>query len=365
MRIAAVGVIRDERDVLPAFVAHTLLLFDDVLVIDHRSQDGSREFLRDVAAGVQTSGGALELLTYDEADFHQAELTSALVREALRRGADWVIALDADEFLDVTDRADLEARLSSVPGGHGHFTWLNVVPTLPTESGFFDARQPLVTTPTPDRGDLGLVAVSRTFARRNPFFVLTRGNHRVASRPGRTLRRGQELGRVLHIPARSRSQVKRKGVAYRKMYAEVVGTAAPMLYPAELDRPGETARAEVLQQVALRYDQISSLEPIRIDPAEQFEVRIRALPDELPEFHLPTGDVETTTIGPNQAGSGPPARIDHPRIVLRPGRVELRARRMPRVRDRLQALIGDLLPVVLRALGSAPNRRHGGRPKAA
>ena len=44
-QLAVIAMVRNEADILPAFLSHLRVLFDRIFVIDHMSTDGSREIL--------------------------------------------------------------------------------------------------------------------------------------------------------------------------------------------------------------------------------------------------------------------------------------------------------------------------------
>ncbi len=91
-------VARDEADIIEATVRHLLWHADEVIVMDHRSTDGTREILE---------GLPVEVRSDDELGFWQEERTTALAMEALRRGHEWVIPCDADELWHVRDAPGL------------------------------------------------------------------------------------------------------------------------------------------------------------------------------------------------------------------------------------------------------------------
>lgn len=115
MHLVAVSVVKNEADVIEAFVRHTATLVDGHLIFDHASTDGTREIL----LALQQEGLPLSLFTDDALLNLQQHRSNHLARlAALEQAADWIVPLDADEFLSVPDRAVLEATLarnSAVP----------------------------------------------------------------------------------------------------------------------------------------------------------------------------------------------------------------------------------------------------------
>ncbi|ONI83295.1 hypothetical protein ALI22I_32680 [Saccharothrix sp. ALI-22-I] len=107
MKVVGVAMVRDEDDVLATTLGHHLSIgVDEVLVVDNGSSDGTGRILR----GMSRSTGRVHW-TRDDGEFRQSEVTTALAREAVDRGADWIVVIDADEFWHVD--GDLRTRLAA------------------------------------------------------------------------------------------------------------------------------------------------------------------------------------------------------------------------------------------------------------
>jgi hypothetical protein len=112
MKLVAVSIVKNEADIIEVFVRHTRAWVDHHLVIDNGSTDGSRETLN----ALISEGLPLTLFrSPSNLDFSQVQ-TSNLVRRAFAEfAADWVLLLEADEFIAGTNRSALEQRLSFGP----------------------------------------------------------------------------------------------------------------------------------------------------------------------------------------------------------------------------------------------------------
>lgn len=111
MRLVAVSIVKNEADIIEAFVRHTRAWVDHHLVFDHDSTDGTREIL----AALQREGLPLTLYTDDALGNLQQARSNFLTRLAAQSfAADWILPLDADEILTGPDRAALEKALAGI-----------------------------------------------------------------------------------------------------------------------------------------------------------------------------------------------------------------------------------------------------------
>lgn len=280
MRLTAIAMIRNEADILPDFLGHCAALFDEVLVVDHASTDGTAEILAAAAARM-----ALVVRRYAQRPYVQSQLVTALAQEAFVRGADWVFPLDADEFPMVAGRDDLLARLPA-DAAAVLWRWRNL--WAPGEHDFaaFDAARDYETLP-PDVNTTVKMAISRRLPALLPGFAIGQGSHNVA---GLRERAGApaEIGRLAHVPIRSRARFLLKAAAGMKAVAE-----APALPPGSAtqwrrvaDRPERFDGAQGmarLRRSALAYpvamDAAAVAEPLAFQPAGRIQGLPAALPD--------------------------------------------------------------------------------------
>src|SRR5262249_39905694 len=103
-------VVRNAADTLGVVVRHHLAQgVDELLVVDNGSDDATPSLL-----DALSTGGSRVRWRSDPGPFLPAEMTPPLVREARAGGADWIIAIDADEFW-LAD-GGLKRFLAGLPG---------------------------------------------------------------------------------------------------------------------------------------------------------------------------------------------------------------------------------------------------------
>jgi hypothetical protein len=273
MRLFGVAMVRDEADVIEAFVRHNLSLLDGLAVIDHGSFDGTSVIL----AKLQAEGLALRVVPDGDAAFFQSRRMTEVARETLQReNADFVFALDADEFLKIESRARLERALAVMPPGlHALAHWLTYVPDdFEAEDGAFGPGH-LWWRLKRERHAVHKIIVSRGLLTQ-PDAYITDGNHLVslpgAERPPPHARLPSDVVACAHCPVRSREQLEGKVVVG---YLADLAAQAPGrefahhwgdLYK-EL-RAGATFTPERLREIACNY----TLPRAKWRPVDQVEL---------------------------------------------------------------------------------------------
>jgi Glycosyl transferase family 2 len=234
MKIWGVSMVRNEADIVETFVRHNLAVLDGLIVVDHASADGTLDILKSLAL----EGLPLAVKRVDVPGYLQAEITTSAAREAFgRRGADAVIALDADEFLKVPSRAALERAIAAIPRRHcARIAWPTYVPPLDRVQSDIvalirSARRLAVEPEHPT--DLGhKVLLTRDFAT-DLSANLTMGNHGVVL--GSNVRTSPQMPHVhlpestiavCHLPVRSETQFVVK-VAVKRLARVAAGRDYP------------------------------------------------------------------------------------------------------------------------------------------
>jgi hypothetical protein len=111
MKLTAISMVRNEADVIEAFVRHHAEVVDELIVVDHCSIDGTPELLHALAG----EGLPLSIRRETSLVHRQNLVLTGLMHEAATSGrADWVVPLDADEFL-VAPAGDVRAVLQELP----------------------------------------------------------------------------------------------------------------------------------------------------------------------------------------------------------------------------------------------------------
>jgi hypothetical protein len=205
-----VAVVRNELDILEAFVRYHAELADHLVIADHRSIDGSLELLREL----RSEGLPLDVRPLTAPIFRQGLTTTLLARsvaEELR--PDLIVPLDADEFLTAERPDRLPELLQGLSRSRPTFVLqLNYVPLPEDELGEGNPVARIVHREPAARstisGGTRKVIVPAAIAA-DPAWGIANGNHRVVPRAaqGRIAHERERELIVAHYPVRSVEQL--------------------------------------------------------------------------------------------------------------------------------------------------------------
>ena len=261
MNTLAIAMIKNEADIVEAFVRHNLCLLDLMVVIDNGSTDGTREIL----TSLQREG--LPLIVFDDPIFgyYQSEKVTHVYRKVVPVfNPELVWFLDADEFIHAPSRAALDAAFAVVPVGDAVLLpWRTHLPDVQVDPARVLA-DPLAAMP--DRRRREEPTYFKVVVRRDPGaderLVIDQGNHNVHFTDGTRPRTHMMEGvSVVHLPVRSVEQLSAKVIngwqAYlvKNRHAEMptAGFQWQQLY--ERIVYGQGIDAATLTEVALDYAQ--------------------------------------------------------------------------------------------------------------
>ena len=220
MILWGVAMVRNEADIVEAFVRHNLSKLDGLLVIDHGSADATLDILNAMCRERMR----LVVMRNEAVGYLQQAVMTQAVRHAFASTrADFVFPLDADEFLKVASRGELERALASIPPRtHGLLRWPTYVPDLARPALDIVAALRGALRASNDRNVLTKAIVGRSFAQAADE-VLSSGNHWVQGHPDakeRGMRRhalvNERVAALAHVPIRSIEQFVAK-VAIKKL----------------------------------------------------------------------------------------------------------------------------------------------------
>jgi Glycosyl transferase family 2 len=211
LKLCGAALVGNESDILEAFARHTLTFADHLHIMYHNSYDSSQA----IVARLIDEGLSISTEVAEDPAFRREQLGCELIRSAISRDRfDYILPLDADEFIVAKGRTVLEAELAAAPKlGSLSLAWISYVPT-PDD----DHSDPNPITRIRHRVAAPHPSIRKVFfpaelMQSQPDIVLADGNHLLLSRQGRPVaeRRSQSVY-LAHFPVRSSAQFTSKAI---------------------------------------------------------------------------------------------------------------------------------------------------------
>jgi glycosyltransferase involved in cell wall biosynthesis len=215
MRLAGIAIVRNECDIVEAFVRHNTTVLDRLYIVDNHSSDATPEILQRLAA----NGLPIKLGTDENLRYYQAVKTAALIKTALLDEPwDCLFLLDGDEFVLADDRSRLEAEIASLgPEQVGVLVCDHYAPM-----GSDDAAEPdpvrriihraAAEPPMPQYFGKAIVPYALASS---PDVAIGEGNHHIRVGGRQMPERWLASARIAHFPVRSVEQFVSKVVTTR------------------------------------------------------------------------------------------------------------------------------------------------------
>ena len=215
MRLAGIAIVRNECDIVEAFVRHNEAVLDRLYILDNDSSDGTLEILQRLAA----TPLSIKVARDEGLPYYQAVKTTALIKDALEDEPwDCVFPLDCDEFLLVNDRSALEAEIASLTSDEAGLLVSDQY--APTESDDTVEPDPVgriihrITTEPALPPFLGK-AIAPYALGNSHAMEIGEGNHHILVANRRVPERWLASARIAHFPIRSIEQFVSKVVTTR------------------------------------------------------------------------------------------------------------------------------------------------------
>ncbi|MDQ2991892.1 MAG: glycosyltransferase family 2 protein [Candidatus Eremiobacteraeota bacterium] len=213
MKIAAVTVVKNDGDVLEEFVRHTLKFVDRLVIVNNGSLDETQKILRALEAE------SLRLTVWDDhVVAPEPELLAILARKAFSETkADFLLLLDADEFIRTGSREVLEKALVALPeNAHALIPWVTYVPSPKDDVLARGVLSRLRWRRRSEAMQFCKLVLHRSFVDR-PNATLCFGNHEILDVPAPRVESldGIELA---HFPVRSLRQIQNKALLGWSMF---------------------------------------------------------------------------------------------------------------------------------------------------
>ncbi|MEP2027452.1 MAG: class I SAM-dependent methyltransferase [Paracoccaceae bacterium] len=204
MKIVLNSMVHNETVHVASAMAHFSTLFDEIHVVDHRSDDGTLDAIKMWNSETCMIHG----YTFDDKGYYQSEVMTFLARAQVRtQDADWVFFLDFDEYLPFRSRAEFEQALIQHAFHPAiQLRWHNLIPDCFGGKSHLGADYFV----SPDASDYVKMAFQPKLLANYPGLVIEQGNHAVRyTADGANIPAEFAFG-LFHIPIDSHEHLKNK-----------------------------------------------------------------------------------------------------------------------------------------------------------
>lgn len=208
MKMVSISWVRNEADIIETFVRHHTPLVERMIIVDNDSEDDTLDILRTLTC----AGFPIEIRR-DLAPFHrQAEALTELLHELAEGTAppDWILPLDADEFLAAHDGRDVGSILSMLPQNRVTLLpWRTYVPLPSDDQTEMNPIRRIRHRRSKEQPQYCKVLIPRPF--HGVSYALTAGNHEIRCSAGAPPPHAvSDCLFLAHFPVRSALQILRK-----------------------------------------------------------------------------------------------------------------------------------------------------------
>ncbi|MEO0544543.1 MAG: glycosyltransferase family 2 protein [Pseudomonadota bacterium] len=261
----ALCIIRNEQDIIEPFLRHTANLVDLIFVVDNCSTDSSREIISKCSREL----GNIVATDLPDDGFNQSEtMTRALQHVQSIALADFVLFLDADEFVSASSKQELRTVLRRLsPMTIGLMPWATYVPDPTLSEADYPDPLDRLTMRREKESPQFYKAVLRMAGGFDPGLKISMGNHFILDGKGLVLP-SQVLDdlELIHFPLRSVDQLLAKGViaweANKRRTTYKAGSSECYQWKRlhDIAQRNQRPSAELLFQEALNYAQDAGFE---------------------------------------------------------------------------------------------------------
>lgn len=207
MKIVSLTWARNESDILESFVRHNASIVDHMVIVLHKTNDNSETILK----MLKEEGISLDVRTDKRPLHHQTKCLSKLMHEvAQSEEVDWIVPLDADEFLVSTNGTDPRNKFAEIDENTAHLLhWHTYIPTAQDSSAEPDPLKRITFRKSYEQIPYAKVIVPGKIAAMENAH-LTPGNHGVRKGEALLDMKISSTLALAHFPVRSENQLRRK-----------------------------------------------------------------------------------------------------------------------------------------------------------
>jgi hypothetical protein len=136
-KIVILSMLKNEMDILPMWLEFHKNCADHFYLIDHRSDDGSYEYLKNQ----EQKSDCIKVFSYEHKGYFQKEVLTKMSQRIHEEVGDcWILPLDVDEFVDGSHPTEFKSFCLSLGAEQViKLPWINNIPLVVKERGSVEA----------------------------------------------------------------------------------------------------------------------------------------------------------------------------------------------------------------------------------
>ncbi|WP_041466189.1 glycosyltransferase family 2 protein [Chlorobaculum parvum] len=205
-KIASFSMVKDECDIIELFVRINLRFVDRMFLIDNQSSDGTIAIIQ----RMQKEGLPVTLWHDNSVDYQQSLVSTNAIRKIFEEyQPEWIVPLDADEFLTENGR-EFRAELESIPENHcGMLQWRTFVPLSVDYASLENPLWHNFRQRAKETTQFSKVVIPAALATNSK---LSPGNHHLLTADNRRIPTVPLTTTLAHVPVRSSEQIVAKSI---------------------------------------------------------------------------------------------------------------------------------------------------------
>ena len=210
-RVISITMVKNEQDIIEPFVYHNKQFVDSMIIIDNGSTDETRNILRSLMREVP----GIVLADISGLAFVQQERITRLLHYCQTAYfADFIVFLDADEFIRAKSRDAFVQSLSVIPkGGYGLVPWRTFVLTPDSIATAMQDAPNTFRYRRTEEAPVYFKAILRADGEPCTDLIVAQGSHSLSSRDGKALLHKHLNGvELAHFPVRNPAQLTAKSI---------------------------------------------------------------------------------------------------------------------------------------------------------
>lgn len=272
--------VKNEADIIETFIRYHVSILDGMIILDNGSNDNTVKIVNELIA----EGLPVHLIFDDNPSYDQSSITTNMLYSTLRQfKADYILPLDADEFLIKKNAQDIRVTLKKQLNQNTIFflSWITYIPTAHDDKKELNLLKRITHRRKIQHNYDKKIIIPADIAKQHKI-TIRQGNHEIDGSSAKKFKRVDLKNLALaHFPIRSASQAKSKYlVGWLANLARDKQVLFDWYYYYNILKDGKKLTPDDLRNMALRYDVPNKRinmtvvkDPIKLSKEQSFKLK--------------------------------------------------------------------------------------------